>query len=82
MRKFFGTTVMSEKILKIVREFNVHDDVHVAWLKKMTFTSPENYVQVLKENPMKQDVDSKDVMYWAQLHMCLCAKYVQYIFTR
>lgn len=73
---------MSEKLLKVVREFDPVNDEHVQWLKRMTRAEPRGYLDTLRSNPLGTDFDSGDIMYWAQLHMCLCAKYVKHLFSR
>lgn len=66
--------------LKMVRDFDPNKSDHIQWLKKMTLCSPEEYTQVLSGNPMNIDTHDMDVLNWAQIHLCLCGKYVKYLF--
>lgn len=72
---------MSDKVLTVLRDFDPTKDAHVEWLKAMTRAAPEEYVKILRESPVSSDINAKDVVHWAQLHMCLCAKYVKHLFT-
>lgn len=73
---------MSERVLNILKSFDPTNESHVAWLKDMTCTEPEQYLRVLRASPIKHDLGPSDIMDWAQLHMCLCAKYVKYLFKK
>ena len=65
---------------KFITAFDTENESHVRWLKRMVTSSAKDYFQVLKENPMGIEVETRDVLDWAQTVFVLCTKYTKNLF--
>lgn len=62
-----------------MESFDASNEVHVKWLKKFVEADTDKKIDILKENPMKQDFKYIDVAY---ILFGLCAKYTQAVFKK
>lgn len=61
------------------QEFDPSNEIHVRWLKKLVEADLDQKIEILKDNPMKQDVPAFELV---QVLFGLSMRYTQGIFNK
>mgnify|MGYP006288431225 CR=1 FL=1 len=62
----------------LLEKFDASNEEHVRWLKKFLEADVDKKIEILEQNPMKQDVPPFEVIH---VMFGLCAKYTKAVFN-